>query len=132
MKNFGELYDAIEEMFSLEKGEFIKNPERKIQLIPDAQIGRKALKHIIERRKEERSFFEDINLMLIRAIKCLKNPDFILNNKKSMYKSSFVSGKLFPKDERGIIVVYELKGKIREVITVFYRSEKRFNKTKGR
>lgn len=115
-------------MFPLNKGEFVNNPDIKIRLGYRTLISKRVLKHVIERRKENGSTSRDIFRMLVRTRLTLKSPDFMVPNKNKVHISSFVAGKFFKSEDRGLVVVFCMKEKMRHIITLFYRDKNRFKK----
>lgn len=119
---------AIEEMYPMKKGVFILDPEDKIQLSFDVSISRRALKHIIENRKDNTYSMNRIKNMIDRIPIALNQPDFDVLNTKNQKYNSFISGKIFSEEKEGLMIVYVIEGKTKCVITAFYKARSGFKK----
>lgn len=116
---------AIEELYHLERGFLIPNPDLCLPLALDVCISKRALKHVIESRKANGYSPERIYEMLGDIVDAFTDPDLDVPNRKGAYENSRICGKAFEASGRYLLVIYEKSGEDRFVITAFYTSKRR-------
>lgn len=116
------LCECVDEFYPLKKGAFISESEN-FFLFSDVIIGRRSIKHVIEQRKAERVYPEDIKRLLNRVLMTINKFDFESSNPNQLdYPKSIMRAKIFSEWNKGIIIVLDKKdatGK-RKFVTAFY------------
>jgi len=122
--------EYIEEFFPMRKGEFILDPARIISFSPGIWISRKVIKHVVEQRSLIDRFDERaIKLLFQIARNAITNPQIIAKNNNVKYPNSKLLGRFDPELNKGIMVVLEdVTGRDKNVITIFCKEERQFRK----
>ncbi len=132
MNNF-HLTKLIKEYFHLPKGYLIANPNLlnfvcKIFDVCDAYISNKALKHIVESRRDKDLMSIHTVIDMIKSLeKILLDPDVVFINKEN---SIGLFKNLQPDDSSGMILILECVQDYGhyEIITVYEKDKKRIQR----
>jgi len=117
--NFKNFHSYVEEMYAMEKGVLIINPDKGVR-IGDSILTRKQLKHIVEQRKAEGKLADEIKEIIDYIPAAITEFDFEIPNPNPRYPESTIRYKVFQGWERGIAVVIDKKAKRgRDVITSY-------------
>ena len=127
------LIRVIGEFYRLDSGEIIKNPSDHIYFSSNVRITRRGLKHILEERKTDRYSLGDIKIMFFRVKEVFASPDLWIKNTNEKYADSYISGKLYTEDKEALLIVHHcVDGVSVDIITMFYRSRRKFEKMLGK
>lgn len=124
-----QVHDAVDEFFTMAKGVEVNDNAKTISLAEGVSVSRKALKHIVESRKVDGMSGEDIKTLVAKVPEVLKSPDLNIpspNNEKYQ-----LSTKLYPQENKATIVVHEPDGTIENVVTAYYKNQKKYKKYLG-
>ena len=127
-----EIAELIEEYFELPKGRQIDHPLKKIFIDMDICISCRALKHIIEARKEDNYDIVRIWDMFIKIPETLHEPDFVMPNWNKKYPQSLISAKFYLELDHALLVIHSPDGKIIDVINAFFRNKIRYESLKAK
>jgi hypothetical protein len=121
------LCKCVDEFYWLKKGTLIFAPEKSFQFC-DVIIGRRAIKHVIEQRKDENIFSDDIKRLLVGVLKTISDFDFEISNTNQLnYPKSIMRARIFSQWKMGVVVVLDKSNSFgnRQFITAFYCRPKR-------
>jgi hypothetical protein len=119
---------SIVELFSLEKGALIVEPDRRIYLAPHISITRRALRHIIESRKSDGYSVEMLQVLSVHIDDAMRNPGMDVPNTNPIHKNSRICGKIFEKGRKYLLVIYGREGIDKAIITAFYTTRRKFSR----
>jgi hypothetical protein len=123
--------EYIYEFSLMERGVFIKNPTEEIWLDDGIKMSRMGLKHIVESRMEDNYSVAQIVVMIYRIPEVINAPEIDIENPNQKYWGSRIAGKLYPDEERGLMIIYQQdSNNIKYVYNAYYRPQKRFLKMK--
>lgn len=114
------------------EGIAIHNPSHTTMLAKSVAIRRTACKHIVEQRKRDGLSRRDIEKLFRAAVAIMQRAQLeIANPNQHDHPGSILRGSYDPRMNQGILVVLDSPREgIREVMTIFSREAKRFNKMK--
>jgi hypothetical protein len=115
---------CVWEMYHMEKGAFIFDPDKEIARFGGCHITRRQVKHIIEQRKDEGKSAEEIVELLCLIPQATVNYNFEIPNRNLKYPGSVLRALVFPGKTSGIIVVLDkpMDG-VRDVITALQKKK---------
>jgi len=126
-----EINKLIAEYFFLEKGCHISYPYMKVCIEDDIFISRKALKHIVEARKDDDYGIARIQDMFLKIPETIHEPDLVIPNWNKKYQRSIISGKLYLEIREALLVIQDTNGEIIDVINAFFRRRDKFEKLRA-
>jgi hypothetical protein len=123
--------EYIYEFSFMPRSAFIKNPTEEICLDRGIKMSRMGLKHIVESRMEDNYSVAQIVAMVYRLSEVINASEIDIENPNQKYWGSRIAGKLYPDEERGLMVIYQQDGNnIKYAYNAYYRPQKRFLKMK--
>lgn len=98
---------CVDEMYGLDKGDHITDPDEVVFQLKNVYVTRKQIKHVIEQRKAEGRSLEEVREVVGNIPKTISNFDFEMVNSNQKYAGSVLQIKVFNKWERGMVVVLD-------------------------
>ncbi len=118
--------------FGLPKGHRISHPNIKMFIDDAVRISRRAIKHIVEERRDDTYTIAQIQGMFTKILETVHNPDFSISNNNKKYPGSFMTVKSYQKLNNMLVVVQNKNSSGVAIITVFFRQYRHYKKMKAK
>ncbi len=111
------LFDWIDEMYPMEKGVLIVNPDEKFEF-SDVRFSRRGTKHVIEQRKADGKSAPEIKEVLKDALLAITRFDFSISNPNQRHLGSILRMRMLDEDHGIVVVLDKEVGGRRDIITI--------------